>query len=199
MIELRSRLGFMKPHVSSLTGDLEMPDVLTPAECLRWRAYSEEWVRRGGDGLPAIADLNQNLEYSGFSGNFPTMTRHMILYEFSRRRLITSREMFLSQGHPVLPVPGLDLTSRFAWSNAFGALTRKDRLSLLGNGMHMSSVGAFFLFVLSQLIHVDHIGDGICFNFVGASGSVAAADDDDAEPEAECISVGDSDSASEVV
>ena len=96
----------------------------------------------------------------------------MILCELTTNRLVTSSEMFLSQGHPIMKAgPGStvenlpDNQGTLAWGTVYDSLSRKERLQLLGNGMHMVSTGAFLLWALSSLVHVDDLD--FKFEFLG--------------------------------
>lgn len=52
-----------------------------------------------------------------------------------------------------------------AWPKVFRELSRRDKIALVGNGQHLASTGAFVMWVLSNLVHVDDLD--YRFHFVG--------------------------------
>lgn len=184
-MELRSRLGFATTHENHV--DLCLEQCLLPKERQRLAAFHEKARRL--DGNVCIADLGQNVGWTSIGPRLPVLTRNMLLCDVRRDRLITAGEMCLSQGHPVMAqgpgshVVGLDDSDgSFAWRGAFQELSRRQKIALVGNGQHLASTGAFVLWVLSNLVHVDDLDMG--FQFMGehrlalGSGRIITIDDD---------------------
>ena len=169
MRALRSRLGFAT--LDDLVLD-SLDQCLLPGERRRLKEWQAVYCSKGEANKPFIVDVSQNVGFSAFGASFPTLTRHMLLTNLMDNRLVTSNEMFLSQGHPVLlHGPGSCFEglpsehSGLAWRNCYRELSRRDRLALLGNGQHIASTGCFSLWSLSNLIHVDDLDYD--FDFIG--------------------------------
>lgn len=164
LLQLRARLGFAAgmdcPKPS-------MVQCLTPSQRSRFDKFMAKANEATDKSKPFIGDIAQNPRFTKSGPDVPTNTQNMILYDFVNDHFMTSTEMFASQGHPVAMtgpasrVGGLEQGSSLAWRSVYTQLGRKDRLSLLGNGQHMSSTGAFSLWLLSNLVHVDDLD----FNF----------------------------------
>ena len=115
----------------------------------------------GLDGT-SIVDLGQNPSFGHGSPIVPTLTKSMLLVDVGDgagpggARLMTSRELYLSQGHqpPGLRFEGACPWSEFCWPRAFERMSRTERLSLLGNAQHMAVTGAWVLYCLSNIVDV---------------------------------------------
>ena len=159
MRELRSRLGFA--NLPSMPVDT-LEKCLFPFERARLQEWREWFMEKQMDtSMPCLTDLVQNVGWSAAGATFPTFTRNMILVDLQKpvSRLITSSEMFLSQGHPVgMCINGLPFEQgSLAWQDHYNHLNRRDRLALLGNGQHIVSTGRFIMWALSNLIHIDDL------------------------------------------
>ena len=123
--------------------------------------------------MPCFVDISQNVGWTSCGPSLPTLTRSMILCDIRTKRLLSTSELMLSQGHPILESgPGSAVTGlpaglgEFCWRSVYKQMSRRDRLSLVGNGQHLASVGAFALWVMSNCVHVDDSGAGN-FDFFG--------------------------------
>ena len=198
LLELRARLGFETPiHTPKPT----IEQCLTPAERCRSDKFREMCKMQADPSKPWLADINQNQGWTTTGPAVPTVTRNMILYEYNHDHLMTSAEMLLSQGHPVMSHgPGAqvgdlpDGHGRLAWRTAFDQPSRKELTALVGNGQHLASTGAFCLWVLSNLVHVEDLD--FKFDCVGEHRLAAAIIDVPDSPKTEeavalCIEIED--------
>jgi len=136
---------------------LELFECLTKPEMIRLEQHRRDPKRLHGPDGSSFVDIAQTPSFSNGGPYFPTFTKNMTICDLGSTppRLVTSNEMYLSQGHPV---PGLglpdDVTANFSWPGKYIELSRFDRIKLLGNAQHMSSTGAWFLYCMSNIIPV---------------------------------------------
>ena len=150
MRELRARLGFANVCGNVLDG---IDQCLFPCERRRlkeWKEFYENTDDPVEAGAPFFVDIVQNVGWSSCGASLPTITRNMVLLNLADQRLVTSTEMFLSQGRPVgREGVGHRLTGMpeshagLAWASCYQEMTQRERLSLLGNGQHSMSTGRF--------------------------------------------------------
>ena len=168
--ELRARLGFD----SAACRDLALAECLHPTELSRKRGFEEamaevrlvrkrrcEEAMASTDAVPSspyVGDITQNVHMTGRGQCLSTVQRRCLMIDHSNDHLFTSRELYLAHGLPILAetddLQPMDIEGeRLPWMNVFLQLNRTQRLLLVGNGIHSDPVGAFVLFVLSNLVH----------------------------------------------
>ena len=185
MRELRCRMGFvnMPSHIID-----SIEQCLLPCERQRLRDWQMAHQHKLVPGKPYLVDVMQNVGWSASGVDMlPTLTRNMIMLDLqNKNRLMTSAEMFLSQGHPVMKqgpgaaVLGLpDQHSGLAWQECFDQLSRRERLAVLGNGQHIVATGCFVLWCLANLVHIDDLDYD--FNFVGEHRAASAPEISDSD------------------
>ena len=127
--QLKDRLS-AHPHIRQADIRLAIEDVVTPHERQRLKAWRAFVRKECPGGNIAIIDVAQWPDFSGNSKKdiLPTLTRNILLYDVVRERLVTSRELFLSHGHPVMHSgPGSQVGSHGSplnWLSTFDALSR---------------------------------------------------------------------------
>ena len=154
MMELRQRMGFTGSSCSAGgAAQLTLEQCLLPGERHRLHEFQAKYAtmdQAADCSKPCIVDLVQNIGFTPMGPMLPTITRHMELVDISRRhstpRLLTSNEMYLSQGHPVMDRdlgssigPGhlTDKEGGMVWTQTYNTLSRTERSRLLGNGQHL--------------------------------------------------------------
>ena len=154
--QLRKRESLAMPHCPT-DRPLDLMECLTKQELIRLEQHRRDPKRVCGPDGSSFVDIAQTPSFSRGGPYFPTFTKNMLICDlgFIPPRLVTSNEMYLSQGHAV---PGLglprELTDDFAWPGKYLELGRVERIKLLGNAQHMSTTGAWFLYCLSNIMPV---------------------------------------------
>ena len=152
-------------------GTLNPRDVLSPSSQRHFDMYLDlykrhcDMVAQDPHQLQGfIADLQQNPQQRSVARSLlPALTTSVLRYSFSAGQYFTDKELYQAHGWPAL-----DESMPFSLES----LTSGARQKLLGNGMHLHVVGAFFAYVLSHLA----TRESACIEVVTISSS-----EDDAE------------------
>lgn len=164
MREPRARSGCARVCGGVIDG---IDQCVFPCECRRlkeWKAFYDNIDYFVSAGAPFFVGIVQKVGWYSCFTPLPTRTRNLLLLNLADPHLVASTERFLSQGHPVSRegvghrLTGmLERHACLAWASCYQAMTRRVCLSLLGNGHHTIYTGIGFLYVLSNLVHVDNL------------------------------------------
>ena len=136
-----------------------LASVLTPAQVLRIQAYEDEYKKKHGKapglGSHLICDVMQWPGSAGDSSGseFPSQLKHGLFYSFDVRRLILGLEGMFANGFNVFEPDGAAFSSSL--TPMLRRLSEGQIKHLSGNGMHLPSVCAWFVYVLMNTKRVE--------------------------------------------
>ena len=119
-----------------------------------------------------VADIEQNVGFTSSGPILPVLTKRAAVYSFNRGRFMTMRELFLSQGHPAHDIGDPGMATGFPLK-VFDALGPFKLQELLGNSLHVATMGLWLIYMLSQCVATDDLDYN--FNFV-AEAALAGGD-----------------------
>ena len=130
--------------------------------------------KRGHFSPAVVCDVSQNPEKIFRGGAWlPTLARSsdLLLFKGSddkRGQWLTQRELAFSQGW-MTAIEGVGEKYESCMGFDLHSLTRRQQMSLQGNGMHLTSVASFLVFCMSHLVRRDTVADESRFNTVNYS------------------------------
>eukprot|EP00415_Alexandrium_ostenfeldii_P003685 UN3685 len=130
--------------------------LLPRGQCKRKRLFEATYATSINGDQAAFADLNQNPGQSTVSPHFNAITRNVAIYSWRNKRLATTSETMLCMGllgsREGPPVGDCNVYPPNAAS--YAEMSWRGRMSLVGNGQHFSSTGAFMMYCISNLVLV---------------------------------------------
>ena len=134
--------------------DVEPQFLLAPGQYKRYCEYNKDKRRCFSHGS-YIADLDQNPLRCKAGRNVPTILRHGMMWSWQRGRAVLPSELWTSMGFHVLPGAQDEFQSQVC--PLIGPASRSIAHKLLGNGWHLPSVGAFIMYMLSNIVARPHL------------------------------------------
>ena len=132
---------------------------LSPKECITAMGYKrfvrfEAEFKKAPKGSCFVADVSQNIEARKRVGEIlPSACTSSQFFSFSRDRYFTDTDMAVSQGWPVCE-EGKDYAELVASSYKMGpGMNAK----VVGNGMHLSQVGAVLLYISTHTLRREEV------------------------------------------
>ena len=125
----------------------------------------------GWGGGSFFADLDQNVGFTSSGSFLPVLTRRASIFSFDHNRFLSMRELFVSQGHP--PLETEDLGMATGCPSMFGLLKAPQLMELLGNSLHVATMGLWILYTLCNTVAVQDLD--YHFDFVEEARLASAA------------------------
>lgn len=150
----------------------------------RAEQYNTMYEQAGAEH-PFFADWDQNPEggKAVCGPCVPVLLTHHFVVSHRKQRRLTPRESFAFQGVHVFPqTAGHDSTSPLMEAVARARLTAAQQRTLAGNGLHIPSWHAWFLYILSNTVKVSAAHTPAAWHYIPLGDSdddLRAVDDED--------------------
>ncbi|CAE7180491.1 unnamed protein product [Symbiodinium microadriaticum] len=151
-------------HLPEKCTDAMVPaeKILAPGSADSLQKYRELWMALPPDSDMArccIVDLSQSMERKRMSALVPTLLSSTLLYSLTRERFFVKHDLEASQG---FPVPGTAAYERYAGclavdEGSMSNLPEQLQRSLLGNGMHLTAMSAWHMYILGNIVRRDRL------------------------------------------
>lgn len=125
---------------------------------LRCKAEFEEHFSACGIPPPHFADLEHHVGFGQTPGNIlPSLDTHAKIFSWVHDRLATPRELYTAMG--VDMELGIMTGSRplSPFAELIPRCSHREQLLFVGNGMHVPTMAAWFLYVLARCKMVDDL------------------------------------------
>ena len=128
----------------------------------RFRDHQKLSKQTGG---VVFSDIEQNVGFTSASPEMPCLTRKASIFDFTSNRFATPKELFISQGHAVEieGVVSVEPAMGMGCPNIWSITSPTEQMSLLGNSLHITTMGCWLLYCLANVMFADEFDDD--FNF----------------------------------